>query len=80
MDTVSAIKRIYHEDEKAHENWSGIVTRMPHERPVETETCGGREQCEYEYINTVFQKGEYYGVPKVEEHIGEDGVKKGDGH
>ena len=73
MDTETAIKRILHDDDMAAENWSLIATTEAPQRPVVTEDNTGDAGLETEYLNAVFARNGFYGIPRRTEDIGEGG-------
>jgi len=55
-------KQIYREDDRAEEDWTTIMSRVPLDRPVETATHSSRENLENEYLAATFKAHEYYSV------------------
>jgi len=55
-------RRIYHQDEKACENWSSILTRVPLARPVVMDGTTNTTQVQNEYYNEALKPHAYYSV------------------
>jgi len=73
MAADKAYKRIYHDDTMAQENWSLIVDPEQEPRPVVADDNTGDTQMQNEYLEAVFERHHFYGVPERREDIGEDG-------
>ena len=70
----SALAQIYHTDDASREDWSLIVKREEPARPVVTEAPSTRVHLEHEYLASTMRAGQYYHVPKPEDHLNEAGT------
>ena len=66
--------RVYHEDEKAEDDWNVIVARQGDPRPVATEPVTVLGQLRNEYLLAVVRPGCHYSVPTRVERPRADGV------
>jgi len=70
------LKRVYREDQKACENWSSILRRVPLERPAEVaEPTNNREVLEKEYLASVLVPARNFAVDHGVTNRREDGTQ-----
>ena len=70
---MAAFKRIYHDDDMAQADWSLIVHRKAHPRPIVTEDTTEKTKLENEYLEQTFERNAYYATPERTERIDEEG-------
>ena len=62
MSRKAFFRRVYREDSKADEDWSGVCQRVPLDRPVFGESPSTRESLEREYLTATLKPLQYYAV------------------
>jgi len=70
------LRRVYREDDKAKENWSSILTRVPLERPVHVDSGDSSTQLETEYFASVITPHSNFAVDHTVGRPQEDGSEK----
>jgi len=73
MKFRAMLHRIYHQDEKANDNWGSILARIPERRPAEHACPTNRTQLQNEYYKEVFKPGVVYSVDHPVSTQQEDG-------
>jgi len=70
------VARVYHDGQKAEEDWTLIARREDPARPVVSEDATTASQLNTEYLRAVAQADRYYGMPRREEVIDGDGARQ----